>query len=84
MASETLRCDVPMGQDELVLLQTIKAGDTRLGLLFPAFDVNTTWLCTARGENYWEFDGRFFGQALCQVAIRLDAGMLVLDIKEAA
>jgi hypothetical protein len=79
---DTIRCDTPAGEKELTFLQSVKIGDIRKEPLFPALGVGVDWICTATGQGYWEFDGRFFGQPLCHVAIKEEAGVLTLAMKD--
>ena len=78
---ETLLRESPAGIAEWALLQTMKVGDVRQGLMFPALDVGVEWVCVATGTGYWEFDGQFFGQPLCKAIIRGNDAALVLEVK---
>lgn len=79
---DTLRVASPAGQAEAAWLTTVKVGDIRRGLLFPALHIGVEWVCTAVGADYWEFDGLFFGQPLCKVIIRQAGEVLTLEVKE--
>lgn len=72
----------PAGQEEFTLLQSINVGDIRRGLLFPALDIGVEWLCTSKGETYWEFDGLFFGQPLCRAVVTVTDEALTLEVKD--
>lgn len=79
--AETLLRESPAGTAEWALLQTMKVGDIREGLLFPALEVGVVWVCVATGTGYWEFDGSFFGQPLCKAVIRADDTALSLEVR---
>jgi hypothetical protein len=72
----------PAAQAELVALQAVTVGTVLEGGLFPALDVGMTWVCTRVEKDRWEFDGRFFGQPLFQVAIVVAGTRLQLEGQE--
>lgn len=84
MAHDLIRQEAPAAQQELTLLKSMKVGDVRQDLLFPALDSEVEWTCVVANDPTWEFDGKFLGQPLFRVVIRSDAstGMLTLDVKE--
>lgn len=82
IAHDSIRCDSPSALRELELLNTVKIGDTRSAPLFPAFDTELVWVCVNVDTTSWEFEGRFCGQPLCRLVMRVQAGLLTLDVKE--
>jgi hypothetical protein len=86
--SDTIRHDVPAATTELAYLNTVKLGDVRKGILFPAFDVEMEWACVGidpgKTDPSWEFEGRFCGQLLCVIVITVPvlSGDLKLSVKE--
>ena len=75
---DTLKLEAPAGQQELALLRTLKVGDSRRSLLFPALDVGVEWVCTSVSPTRWTFDGTFFGQPMWRVVIEANAERLLL------
>jgi hypothetical protein len=79
---DTLRAESPAGIAELDYLKGVALGDIRKNVLFPALDADVEWICTGRGENYWEFIGLFCGQPISQtVTVTKDAEKLTLSVK---
>jgi hypothetical protein len=79
---DSLRYDAPATETELAYLKTVRVGDVRKGVLFPAFDVDLEWTCTAI-DPQWMFEGRFCGQPLCHVRITpLDTALQLEVVKE--
>jgi hypothetical protein len=81
-ATDSLRVEAPAAQAELTWLLAVKVGDTRSGVLFPAFETPVEWVCTEVGIAHWEFTAQFCGLPLCGVRIEPREGMLVLTMKE--
>lgn len=76
--------DSPAAQAEVALLQSLKLGDVRRGVLLPALDIGVEWKLIAATPGQWEFDGTFFGQPFYRLTIRIDGAKLTLDVSEAA
>ena len=84
LSRDAIRLEAPAAQEELKLLQSMKVGDVRRGVLLPALEVGVEWtLVLETSGNRWEFDGTFFGQPLYRLVIRTDAAMLTLEVQEA-
>lgn len=82
MITDYVSLDTPQGKEELAALEALKVGDMREGPLFPALPVGVVWICTGRGDHYWELDGRFCGEPLGIVVIRkVDGKELTLLLK---
>lgn len=77
--SDSIRKDAPAGKNELALLQSIKLGEVRKDLLFPAIGVPMVWCCTLTSENRWRFEGSFCGEPVVTVDITSNGTAIVLD-----
>jgi len=82
MATDSIRCEAPAAQAELAWLLTVKVGDTRSGVLFPALEMPVEWVCIEVGIAHWEFTARFLDLPLCSVRVGVQDGLLALTMKE--
>jgi len=80
-AHGTIRREAANAKEELALLQTLKVGDVRRSMLFPALEVGMEWTCTEATPVLWKFDGTFFGQRVLTATIRLTVDELLLDVE---
>lgn len=78
---DAIAMDSPAAEAELKLLQAMKVGDTREGVLLPALAVGIVWTLILKTADRWEFDGAFFGQPLYRLVIRNQGGKLTLDVE---
>lgn len=69
IARDMMRRDAPAAKTELELLRSVKVGDIRCSVLFPAIDVDIDWICVSVAEKEWEFDATFLGQPLFHMKI---------------
>jgi len=69
MESDRIRVDTPTGKQELALLEALKVGDIRKGLIFPAIPAEVIWTCVKVDPSVWTFDGRFFEMLVATVVI---------------
>lgn len=79
---DAIKLEAPAAQGELMLLESMKVGDARQSVLFPALDGLVEWTLTHTSGDRWEFAGRFFGQPLYRLVIRKDAALLTLEVTE--
>lgn len=79
---DAIKLEAPAAQGELTLLLSMKVGDTRQSVLFPALDGLLEWTLTSVVGDCWTFAGRFFGQPLYTLVIRKDAALLTLEVTE--
>lgn len=78
---DALALESVAAQTEITLLASMKVGDTRPGALLPALEVDMVWTLTVATVDRWEFEGRFFGQPLYHLTIRVQGPKLTLDVE---
>ena len=80
MLHDSMAMYSPAAQTELVLLKTLKIGDKRHSVLFPALEDSIEWVCVRADENRWEFDGKFLGLYLYRIRIVATEATLTLEV----